>query len=107
ANTQQAHSMIATPGRERGMHVETDAAGQFRFTNAPRQGMVNISVEAPGFATSPLLNQQVKPDTINEFVIEVVRGQPIAGVVVDAEGKPVGNVTITASGLSMKTPQTA
>ncbi|MCA8965386.1 MAG: carboxypeptidase regulatory-like domain-containing protein [Planctomycetes bacterium] len=107
ADSQQAHTMVATPGRERGLQAETDANGNYRFSNAPRQGLINLSVEAPGYASSPLLNQQIKPDMINEFTIEVVRGQPIAGVVVDAEGKPVPNVAITASGLSAKTPQTA
>ncbi len=107
ADSQQAHSMVATPGRERGLYVETDASGNYRFGNAPRQGLINLSVEASGYASSPLLNQPIKPDMINEFTIEVVRGQPIAGVVVDAAGKPVANVAITASGLSAKTPQTA
>ena len=107
ASSQQAHTMVATPGRERGIQAETDSGGHFRFANAPRQGLINLSVEAQGYASSPLLNQQLKPDAPNEFTIEVVRGQPIAGIVVDADGKPVANVTVTASGLSAKTPQTS
>jgi hypothetical protein len=106
-SSQQSHTVIATPGRERGVQVQCDQSGFFRFANAPRQGLVNLSVEAPGFAGSPLLNQQVKPDVVNEITIQVVRGQPLAGVVVDQDGKAIANVTVTASGLSMKTPQTA
>ncbi len=103
----QAHTLVATPGRERGIQAETDATGFFRFGNAPRQGPVNLSVEAPGYASSPLLNHPVKEDALNEITIEVSRGRPIAGVAVDVDGKPVAGIAITATGLSAKTPQTA
>jgi hypothetical protein len=107
ASSNQAHAMIATPGRERGLVAQTDATGNFRFGNAPRQGLINLEVEAQGYASSQLANQQLKPDGQNEFTIEVVRGQPIAGVVVDRDGKPLNGIVITASGLSAKTPQVA
>ncbi len=107
ANSNQAHAMVATPGRERGLVAVTDASGNYRFSNAPRQGLINLNVEATGFASSQLLNQQIKPDVTNEFLLELVRGQPIFGVVVDADGKPIPGVSVTASGLSAKTPQTA
>jgi len=106
-NSNQAYSMVATPGRERGIAAVTDRTGAFRFANAPQQGLVNLAVEAAGYASAQLLNQQVKPDGPNEYTIEVARGQPIAGVVVDPDGKPVAGISITASGLSAKTPQTA
>lgn len=106
-NAHQAHAMLATPGRERGLVAVTDASGFFRFTNAPSQGIVNLNVEAPGYASSPLVNQTLKPQVPNEFTLRVVRGEPIAGIVVDPTGKPIAGATVTATGLSTKTPQNA
>lgn len=106
-SSNQAHAMVATPGRERGIAAVTDGNGGFRFGNGPRQGLVNFQVEAKGFASALVQNQTLKAEGPNDFTVELVRGQPIAGVVVDADGKPVPNVALTASGLSAKTPQTA
>ncbi|MEO6594599.1 MAG: carboxypeptidase regulatory-like domain-containing protein [Planctomycetota bacterium] len=103
----QSHAMSVTPGRERGIPITTDANGLFKFTNGPRLGLVNLTVEAMGYATSILLNQQLKVDALNEFLIEVEPGQAIAGVTVDTDGRPIANVNVTANGLSTKTPQTA
>jgi uncharacterized GH25 family protein len=102
----QSHNMVATPGRERGVSATTEANGTFRFTNAPRQGLINLVVEAPGYATAQLQNQQLKPEN-NDYTIEVELGQPIAGVVVDQDGNGIAGASVTATGLSSKTPQTA
>ncbi|MDO8349498.1 MAG: carboxypeptidase-like regulatory domain-containing protein [Planctomycetota bacterium] len=107
ANSNQAHAIVATPGRERGVVATTDAQGNFRFGNAPRQGFVNLAAEANGYASALLQNQPLQPDGTNEFVLEVARGLPIGGIVVDGAGKPLPGISITASGLSAKTPQTA
>jgi hypothetical protein len=107
ASSHQSHAMVATPGRERGIPVTTDAAGTFRFANGPRQGLVNLVAEAQGYATAQILNQQLKLEGANEYTLEVELGQPIAGVVVDANGQPIAGVTINANGLSSKTPQSA
>lgn len=101
------HTMVSAPGRERGMPTSTDANGNFRFDNAPRQGLVNLLAEAEGYSSGQLQNQPVKVDASNEFVLELELGQPIAGVVVDPDGKPLPSVTLNANGLSNKTPQTA
>lgn len=101
----QAHVMIATPGRERGISVVTDARGFFRFSAAPTQGLISLAAEAQGYASSPLTHLQLKAQGLNEFQIQMVRGEPIAGVIVDPDGKPIVGATITASGLSQKTPQ--
>ena len=106
-NSHQTHAMLATPGRERGITATTDASGFFQFQNAPPQGIVNLSVEADGYASSPLLTHTLKPQVPNEFTLNVVRGAPIAGVVVDPNGKPIAGATVTATGLSTKTPQNA
>jgi uncharacterized GH25 family protein len=103
----QAHAMVAAPGRERGILAHTDANGWFRFTNGPKLGPINLTAEAPGYASSQLMNLPLQTDGQNEHTIELVRGQPIAGVVVDATGKALGGVSLTASALSAKTPQTA
>ena len=102
----QSHSLVATPGRERGVSTTTLQNGSFCFTNAPRQGLINLVVEARGYATAQLRNQHLKPEH-NDYTLEVERGQPIAGVVVDQDGKGIGGVSVTATGLSSKTPQTA
>ncbi len=102
----QAYTLVPTPGRERGLTTTAGADGTFRITNAPTQGIVNLTVEARGYASTTLQNQPLKAEG-NDFVVEIARGQPIAGVVVDQNGKPAGNVRLTAAGMSAKTPQTA
>lgn len=106
-NSNQSHAMLATPGRERGIPTETDHTGFFRFTNAPSLGTINLSVEAQGYASSPRVNLALQAQGVNDFTLEVVRGAPITGVVVDAKGKPIAGVTVNATGLSTKTPQNA
>ncbi|HEU4417850.1 MAG TPA: carboxypeptidase regulatory-like domain-containing protein, partial [Planctomycetota bacterium] len=102
----ESHTLVATPGRERGVSTTTDQDGVFRFTNAPRQGMINLVVEARGYATAQLRNQQLKPEH-NDYTIEVELGQPIGGFVVDQDGKGIAGATVTATGFSTKTPQNA
>ncbi|MCR9245475.1 MAG: carboxypeptidase regulatory-like domain-containing protein [bacterium] len=103
-NSNQAHTMLPTPGRERGIVAITDNSGAFFFDNAPAKGSVNLLAEAPGYASARLDNQRVEEKT--DFTVEISKGRPIAGIVVDTEGKPLPNVPITAQGLSQKTPQT-
>jgi uncharacterized GH25 family protein len=107
ASASQSHLMVAVPGRERGIKVTTDPSGTFRFTNAPRQGIVNVDAEAPGYAAAKLLNQQLKADSATDLVLELEVGMPIAGVVVDPNGKPIPNASLAVTGLSAKTPQNA
>lgn len=105
ASATQAHQMIATPGRERGIPLATDANGVFRCPNAPRIGQVNLIAEAPGYANTQLLNKQLKPEGGNDFPIELEVGEPIRGIVVDPNGKPIAGAQVRAVGLSAKTPQ--
>ncbi|MFK7741225.1 MAG: carboxypeptidase regulatory-like domain-containing protein [Planctomycetota bacterium] len=102
-----SHSLIATPGRERGTPVLTDGGGFFRFDNAPREGLVNLTVESEGFASTKLLNQTLRTDSANEFTLQIERGRSITGVVVDEAGGRLRGVDVSAYGLSTKTPQTA
>lgn len=107
ASSHQSYSMIAAPGRERGVPTTTDRYGVFRFANAPRSGLINLVAEAPGYANGQLLNQPLKVDVVNEFTLELEPGQPISGIVVDTDGKPLPRITLQATGLSAKTPQNA
>lgn len=107
ADSNQAHTMLPTPGRERGIAATTDQSGAFRFDNAPATGVVNLVAEAVGYATTTLANQPLRAGSPLDVTLEIARGQPIAGIVVDANGAPLPNVQITAQGLSQKTPQTA
>jgi uncharacterized GH25 family protein len=106
-SSHQSHAMVATPGREKGIPATTDASGSFRFANAPRVGLINLIAEAQGFATSQLLSQPLRTDGANDFTIEIELGQPIAGYTVDSDGRPLANISVTANGLSAKTPMTA
>ena len=63
--------MSATPGRERGISVVTDNGGYYRFNNGPSQGLVNLQVEADGYASTSVLNKQLKPDAPNQFNLEI------------------------------------
>jgi len=105
-DSNQSHTLVATPGRERGVSTTTQQNGTFRFTNAPRQALINLVVEAQGYATAQLLNQLLKPEN-NDFTLEVELGQPIGGIVVDQNGKGIAGANVTATGLSSKTAQTA
>ena len=99
------HAMVTTPGRERGVSVQTEAQGYFRFTSGPRLGTVNLTVEAPGYATAILLNQQLSDSAPNEFTLKIEAGSTITGVVVDPRGERVAGAKVAAMGLSVKTPQ--
>jgi uncharacterized GH25 family protein len=105
-STNRTHAMSATPGREHGIMMQTDDAGNYRFENAPRTGRINIKVEADGFATTNLLSQQISVDTLNVIDLEIERGRSITGVVVDNVGQRITGAKVTATGLSVKTPQT-
>jgi hypothetical protein len=102
----RSHAMAATPGRERGISVVTDGGGNYRFENAPRQGLIDLIVESEGYATTTLLRQQIKADAPNEFPLEIERGSTITGVVVDENGQRINSAKLVATGHSNKTPQT-
>lgn len=102
----RSHIMSATPGRERGISAVTDNGGYYRFDNGPSQGLVNLQVEADGYASTSVLNKQLKPDAPNQFNLEIERGRTITGVVVDEQGQRIRSAKILANGLSTKTPQT-
>ena len=106
-NSAQSYAMVAAPGRERGIPSTTDRTGAFGYPNAPRSGHISLSAEAAGYASGQLLNQQIKPDAENDFTIELETGMPIAGIVVDPNGKPIAGANLSANGLSSKTPQAA
>jgi len=101
------HQMLPTPGRERGIAAVTDGAGYFRYTNAPRDGIVTLGAEADDYAYAEKANIQIKAEAPSEQTIELARGEPIAGIVVDANGKAVSAAIVTATAQSAKLPQTA
>jgi len=105
SSSARAHAMSATPGREKGVAVQTDNNGFFRFTSGPRIGNVNLTAEANGYATSTKLNQQISAERANQFTIEIEAGSTITGVIVDPLGKRIAGAEVKAVGLSVKTPQ--
>jgi len=106
SSTHQSQLMVATPGRERGTPMTTDANGWFLFANGPRQGTINLYAEATSYAAGQLVNQALKLDGQNELTIELDQGLPLAGIVCDATGNPIAGAMVSANGLSAKTPQT-
>jgi Carboxypeptidase regulatory-like domain len=100
-----AHQMLPTPGRERGIMTVTDGSGFFRYGNAPRNGTINLGAESGEYAFFELQNQQIKDNAPNDFTIELSRGLPISGIVVDAQGKPVNGASVLATAQSAKLPQ--
>jgi uncharacterized GH25 family protein len=101
------YQMLPTPGRERGIVAVTDGTGFFRYTNAPREGIITLGAEATDYAYTERSNLQVKADQQNEFTLELARGQPIGGIVVDQHGRPVTSANVMAAAQSAKLPQTA
>lgn len=95
---------LPTPGREKGVMVQTDSTGFYRFTTAPSDGLVTITAEAPEYASGERANFQPKTTELNEVNLELARGLPISGFVVDSGGKPVANAQLVATALSAKMP---
>jgi len=103
-NSNQAHTALPTPGRERGIATATESNGSFVINNAPANVTLNLTAEAPGYAAVTLRNQQAS-DIAGGVTLEIARGQAIAGVVVDGTGERLANVKVVAQGMSQKTPQ--
>ncbi|HLQ38221.1 MAG TPA: carboxypeptidase regulatory-like domain-containing protein [Planctomycetota bacterium] len=105
-STNQTHTMLATPGREKGIASPVDGSGYFRFTNAPHDGSIQLAAEAPGYARTEKTNLQVNQENQQDFELELARGQPIAGIVTNATGQPLSGVSVIAAAISSKVPQT-
>jgi uncharacterized GH25 family protein len=101
------HQMLPTPGRERGIMTTADGSGFFRYPNAPRDTIINLGAEAADYAYTERPNLQIKAAEQNEFTIELARGQPILGTIVDPTGRPIGGASILATAQSAKSPQSA
>ena len=104
-STNAMYSLLAAPGRERGLPAVTDRSGFFRYTAAPRDTTVTLTAEAKGFAKVTRLNLALQPDAVNEFRLELPVGLSIAGLVHDRNGNPIAGVDITATAISNKVPQ--
>lgn len=105
-STNQSHEMLAAPGREKGIAVEVDAAGNFRIDCAPREGTITLAAEADGYARLEKTNVTIQADQVNEINLELARGMPISGIVQDQKGVAIANATVIATAISNKVPQT-
>lgn len=103
---QPNQNLLAAPGRNRGTALDVAADGSFRFGNAPRQGLIDLAVEADGYAPHRLARQQLSSTAANDFTIKMMPGHPLTGIVVDQLGNAVAGAKITAKAHSSKTPQT-
>lgn len=92
-----------TPGLERGLSAKVDAAGNYRFENAPT-GVINISAVAPNYARIEKANTVVAAQGETEVNFELPSGMAIAGHVRDTGNAPVPNAKIEAYAISSKQP---
>ncbi len=92
-----------TPGREQGITVRTDAAGQYRIENASA-GVHTIGAVGVDYAQVEKPNVNIQGNQENAFDFELPPGMAIAGVVTDSAGIPVGGARIAAHAISAKTP---
>lgn len=92
-----------TPGLERGLAAKVDAAGNYRFDNAPT-GVVNISAVAPNYARIEKSNTVVAAQGETEVNFELPSGMALAGTVRDTSNAPVPNARIEAYAISSKQP---
>ncbi len=95
-----------TPGREGGISTTTDASGFYRATNVP-VGMTHIAAVAPNYARAELTNVAIGMEGANDHSFELAKGVSVAGLCMDADGKPVSGAKLTALAISSKTPGTA
>ncbi|MGK0204529.1 MAG: hypothetical protein ACI89X_002922 [Planctomycetota bacterium] len=97
-------NLLATPDHHRGTSMDVAADGSFRFFNAPKLGLVDLVVEAGGYAPHRLVRQQLHATAANDFTIKMQRGHPLTGIVVDPQGTAIQDARVTALALSAKTP---
>tara|TARA_R110002072_G_scaffold174303_4_gene329433 strand:+ start:37656 stop:39683 length:2028 start_codon:yes stop_codon:yes gene_type:complete len=98
-------NLLAAPGRHRGTSMDVAADGSFRFFNAPKSGLIDLTVEANGYAPHRLTRQQLNATAANDFTIKLEIGHALTGVVVDQQGNAIPRAEVIAQALSAKTPQ--
>ncbi len=101
----QQMQLGTTPGREQGITVRTDAAGEYRIENAA-DGIHNLGAVGADYAQVEKPNVRIQASEDNRFDFELPPGMGLAGVVTDATGTPVGGARIAAHAISAKTPLT-
>jgi protocatechuate 3,4-dioxygenase beta subunit len=89
--------------RDPGHSATTDAAGLYRVEHCPA-GLATVVAVAPGFARVERQGVQLQRDQLNRVDLELPKGSSIAGVVTDADGRPVEGASVEAYALSAKTP---
>lgn len=83
--------------------TETDAEGRFRF-EAVDPGTLQLAVRAAGFAPHQQRGVAVPPTDTELEPIVVARGAILSGLVVDADGRPVGGARIVRAELDEGMP---
>lgn len=84
------------PGRERGLSARVDAAGHYRFDNAPAQGLIVVSAVAPGFARETRQQIEMRAGQPVEIDFHLARGSSIHGHVRSHDGRGVEDARIEA-----------
>ncbi|MGA1606263.1 MAG: carboxypeptidase regulatory-like domain-containing protein [Planctomycetota bacterium] len=93
------------PGREDGITVRTDAAGNFRFDHVA-EGFVTVRAVAPGFAAVEQRALEVRPIHAEPKPLrfELPRGASISGDVRAQDGSPIPGARIEALHLASREP---
>jgi hypothetical protein len=93
------------PGREDGITVRTDAAGNFRFEHVAA-GLVTVRAVAPGFAAVEQSAIDVAPSAAASRILqfELPRGESIVGTVRTPSGSPIAGARLEAIHLASRQP---
>lgn len=86
-----------------GASTTTDAAGGYRFENAA-PGQATIVAYAQGFARQEKTPALIRAEAENTFDFSLAPGMSIRGVIIDADGAPVGRASYQCLSLAPKNP---
>lgn len=72
----------------------TDAKGRFQIEHIPA-GICRVWVRASGYAPRLVAHEQLEPDSLHRFDVELARATEVSGVAIDKDtGKPVAGVEV-------------
>jgi Carboxypeptidase regulatory-like domain len=89
-------ALRALPAATPGLSTETDANGRYELRHAPARGSVQMSAVAMGFARVVKTDLQLAADRSIEVDFALPPGLAISGVVRDERGQPIAGVRVEA-----------
>ena len=95
-------NITPAPGRENGIMARTNASGEYELPPLDPSTSMTITARAPKFAKEEKPEVQLGAGGRVQVDFQLEPGLDIAGVTVDAQGKPVARAKITIAALSQK-----